>query len=209
MSHISKKKGSSLWVILKKTHTQFFESNWRKRGSILWVILEEHKKSWTLWVILKDFNSVSHIEKRVKKKSSILWVIYKEFNSVSHLSKKKISIFWVSFFTQGSILWIILVKKEEVQFNESYWKTSTLLVILRRGSKKKSSILWVIYKEFNSVSHLSKKKISIFWVSFFTQGSILWIILVKKEEVQFCKSYKNSSILWVLFRKNGSIRVKI
>ena len=143
-----------------------------------------------LWVILQRgrFDSVSH----------------KKFNSLSHMQKKfnqyqkKSSILWVILENKiGSILWVILKK------------TSTLVVILRRGSKKKSSILWVIYKEFNSVSHLSKKKISIFWVSFLIQNPILWIILVKKEEVQFCKSYKNSSILWVLFRKNASIRVKI
>ena len=75
----SKKKGQPIESNQKKhRHTQFFESNWRKkRGSILWVILE-HKKSWTLGVILwKDFNSLSHIEKRFKKK----------LNSMSHLQR--------------------------------------------------------------------------------------------------------------------------
>ena len=106
LSHIQK-KSSTLWVISKKTHTQFFESNWRKKrfNSLSHIGTQERLNS--LSHIEKDFNSVSHIEKRVKKKSSILWVIYKEFNSVSHLSKKKISIFCVSFL-------------HKVQFFESY-----------------------------------------------------------------------------------------
>ena len=104
----------------KNTHTQFFESNWRKKKvqffESYWntrkvELLESYcKKTSTLWVILR----------RGSKKNSILWVIYKEFNSVSHFSKKEdfdflSRFFWhkVQFFK--SYQW----KKEEVQFCKS------------------------------------------------------------------------------------------
>ena len=88
----SKKKSSILWVILQKEEGSF-ESFSKKINS-----LSQIQKNVHFFESISKESSISYIEKRFKKKSSILWVIYKEFNSVSHFSTKKISIFWGSFF---------------------------------------------------------------------------------------------------------------
>ena len=109
LSHIQRKR-VQFFELFKKTHNSLSQLE-EKYGSILWVILE-HKKSWTLGVILqKDFNSLSHLEKVQKKR----------FNSMSHFKKIILKEFHsLSFFlTHGS----------NVQFFESYFKKFNSLSI--------------------------------------------------------------------------------
>ena len=123
--------------------------------------------------------------------------------SFESLLKKKISIFWVFFLTQSSILWIILVKKEEVQFCKSYFK-------------KTSSTLWVFFffSDFISLSHIRKKVQFFESIKFLKKKSS--IICGKEEKVsilcgkkrkrhQFSASYskKKVSILCVIFKEKG------
>ena len=204
MNPLSLKKKNSLSQIEEKF--QFFESYWNTRKVEL---LESYcKKTSTLWVILRRGS---------KKKSSILWVIYKEFNSLSNFLKK------------SSILWVFFWHK--VQFYESYflikWSNSlrhlkekgcNSLRIWKKGLNSlthiknsilwdmKKSILWVIFKKFDSLSHTKQKKFnswSHIWrkVQFFeSKKSVLW---VKIKRVQFFESrfcLKNS-ILWVIFSR--------
>ena len=164
--------------MLKKS--QFFESYSKKR------------KVRFFWVMFKKFNSLNHIQKNVhffesisKEKFNSLSHTGKQdrFNSLSHIGKQE------RFNSSRHI--------EKKDFNSLSQIEKRFIEAQFYESFTKSSILWVIFP---------KKKEDFDFLSrfFLTQGSILWIILVKKK-VEFCKSYKNSSILWVLFRKNGSI----
>ena len=170
------KRSSILWVIILKREVQFCEPCKKRFNSLSHTkrgrfnSFESCSKKSILWVIFKKrFNSMSH------KKSFNSMSHLKRFNSLSHISKKEVQ--------------PLESNSKKIQFFESYWntrkvelfesyckKTSTLLVILRRGSKKaqffesftKSSILWVIYLQ---------RRFRFFWVFFFwTQSSILWII---------------------------------
>ena len=150
---------------------------------------------------------------------SSLWVILKKtgFNSLSRSTKG--SIHWDIFEKEGSILRVILKKRnsslshfeKNVQIFESHWeKGSILWVILRNGSIlwvifKTSPILWVTFKKkdsflrvklkkrFNSVRHIREKRCSILCVIF------------EKRDVQFCASYSRkemfNSVRHILLKK--------
>ena len=113
----------------------------------------------------KGFNSLRRIQKKVQLFASYL---KKELNSLTHI-KKKIN----SLRHEKTILWVI--------FNESYWKTPILWLILN--------------KKFNSLSHIWRK------VHFLVlKKSVLW---VKVKKVQFFESHfcLKNSILWVIFSR--------
>ena len=172
---------------------QFFVSYfWWKLNSLSRFFLTKNSKIQFFDSCSRNFNSLSHFFEKIlrvmlkkvqffeshKKKSSILWVFFfrKEFHFFgknvktsqkkwvrffeSYSKKRKVLFFlsrskkkpllWVTF-KEGSILWVRFFKKK----TNSNWEE-----VHKRGS-----ILWVVYKEFNSLSHFSKK-ISIFWVSF-------------------------------------------
>ena len=130
------KKGFNSLRHIQKKKVQFFEL---------------YSKKVQLYESFKEFNTLffnlfsKTFFESDSKKGSILWVKLKKkkgFNSLSHIG------------TQEKLnSWSLTVKR--LQLFESYWE-----------EVQKNSILWVIYKEFNSVSHFSKK-ISIFWVAFF------------------------------------------
>ena len=116
---------------------------------------------------------------------------------------------WVRFFESYA--------KKKVQFFESEKKFNSCWEEVH----KRGSIQWVIYKEFNPLSHCWKKKRVQFFESFF-QGSILWVIFPDRIN-HFCESkflqnkfyescWKNGfnsvshvkqkgSILWVMSKK--------
>ena len=195
VSHIQRKV--QFWESCEK-RVQFFQSYWKK---VQFCGSYSRKRFNSLRHIEKRFNSSSHSWKRMetilyfrKKKSATLWdfSVDTRFNSLSHPSRKS-SILRVifekiraQFFESNSknpVHFFESMQKKN-QFFASYWKkTSTLLVILR-SSKKRGSILWVLYKEFHPLS-----------LFFLTQGSILWVILLEHW----------GSIFWVIFQKSGSI----
>ena len=198
----SKKKGSILCVVLKEKGDNPLRRS-QSKGSILCVILEKQGhffESWKKWVQLfescwkKNFNSLSHTEKRFIKRGSILWVISKEFNSLSNFLKKK---------KKSSILWLFFF---DTRFNSSSHISTrnfnSLSDFLKRFNslsqffgekqffeslfKKGFNSLGHIQKRFNSVSDLKKGFKSLRHLE--KEGSILWVIFSKKK-----------SILWVRF----------
>ena len=229
--------GSIHWVVFKKKEFDFFFESSSERDSILCVIfkkrfnslrhIQKKKRFNSLSCIQKKFNSMSHsksstlcffltffqkhslsqIQKKVqffesysKKKVQPIesnqkthtqffesnWRKKKRFNSLSHIG------------TQEKLnSWSLTVKR--LQLFESYWEEVQKKTQFYE-SFTKSSILWVIFL---------RKKISIFESLFLTQGSILWIISVKKEEVQFCKSWKKVQFFeFYLEKRLNSLRQK-
>ena len=174
------KRFNSLNHFVKRV--QFFESP-SEECSILWLKFLKIRFN-CLNHIQKEFNSVS----RVQKECSILW-IRKVFNWVSKMGsilcvmkkKKKVQFFWVT---------------KRVQFFESNWKKFNPLshipdkvqVFESFWEKKSGSILWVVFRMFNSFSRV-QKKCSILWIIW--EKTILWVILIIQK----------SSILWVVFKK--------
>ena len=131
----------------------------------------------------KKFNSSSHVQKVQFFESCSKRVQFFEsqskkrrFKSLSHIGKQE------RFNSLSHI-------EKRLQLCQSYWEE-----VHKRGS-----ILWVIYKEFNFLSHFSQKKISILWVFFLTQGSILWIIFLEKKRFNSMGLLKKEKILWVSF----------
>ena len=162
----------------------------------------------------KKFNSLSHVEKRrvqffesceknqfwvfKKLKSFIFDFFNRKFQFLSRIQKNGIdSLSRIQ--KKSSILWVIRKKK----FN-SYWEE-----VHERGS-----IQWVIYKEFNSLSHCwNKQKRVQFFESFFG----MWLFFkkifqfwthIKKGSILWVKWLKKSSILWVQCKKDSTLSVK-
>ena len=157
------KQKFNFWCCVQKNGFDSL-SRLQKGGSILWVI--------------KKFNSLNHIQKNVhffesisKEKFNSLSHTGKQdrFNSLSHVGKQE------RFNSSRHI--------EKKDFNSLSQIEKRFIEAQFYESFKKSSILWVIF------FFLKKKRFRFFESLFLTQSSILWIILVKKEEVQFCKSY--------------------
>ena len=150
------------------SHIQFFESHWKKFNP--WVKLKK--------VHFLEFNFLK------KKKGSILEVTFKKkFNSLSHIQKKS-SILGVTF----QKVQLFESHSKKIQFFESY--------------TKHVQFFWVTTeKEFNSLSHI-RKRVQIyesykkrFSLNLFsTQGSILWVMFLKKKVLE--SNFKQGSILW-------------
>ena len=203
------KKGSILWVMLKKVQifekklwkNQFLES-FCEEGSILWIMFFFFLKK------KKRFNSLSHIQKSFRffesyQKKSNLWVIFcqKKIHFFESLEEKS-SILWVML-KKCAILWVVFKKVfgslSHIRKNQtfgSYLLNKSSLLWVSWG--KKSSLLWVNWrKRFNSLSYVAKR------VQFFEsyqKNSILCII--SQNFNPFFGSYqRKSSILWVIFSK--------
>ena len=156
------KKGSSLWVILKKKKVQFFESL-KKKESVQF--FESYWKECTiLWVIFeKGFNSVSHIQKKIslshvgkQEGFNSLTHIRKAFNSLSYI-RKRVQ-FFESYFQKGSILWVIFNKKEVQCFRVFFFlKTRAILWGILPRKFNSLSLFLSKKKRFNSLSHVQKK----------------------------------------------------
>ena len=222
----------NLWVMLKR-RVKFFESYWKNLWTILKIkfssLCRIFEKSSILWGLKKiskiqffdscsrNFHSWSHFFKQ----SSILRVSLKNvqfieshskrFDSLSHTPKRGR---FYSFSLAQKKIQLFELHSKKVQFFESdkkkfnsYWEE-----VHKRGS-----VPWIVYKEFNSLSHFSKKKISILWV-FSTQSSILWIrfnslsILTKVQffeshwktrKVRFFESERETSTLWVILKRGS------
>ena len=172
-------KQSFILSINLKKKVQFFESYSKKKDSILCVVFKE-----------KGFNSLRRIQRtRVpffasysKNKGSILCVIFEKqdhffeswnksgFNSLSQFEKIFASYWKIQFIESCKKVthmkerfnYLRHFEKKRFQFLESYWK-----------KKKKSLILWVILKDFISLSHIEKR--------FIKRGSILWVIFLNKK----------------------------
>ena len=186
VKNFDRKKSSILWVIFwNKEQLVRWVIYWskKKKGSILWVMLKRTVQFCeSCFFFLEKFNSLSHILKRAqviesyffkraqffesykKNQSSILWVISfffqkLRFNSLRHISKES-SKFWIIF--EKKVQVFESHSKKEVQFLESHSKFNSWSHIQKRFNSlsrtlQKGSILWVILKkEFNSLSHFLK-----------------------------------------------------
>ena len=108
---------------------------------------------------------------------------------------------WVRFFESYSKK-VQFFGSEKEKFN-SYWEE-----VHKRGS-----IQWVIYKEFNSLSHWKNKRgfnsLSHFlgWIFFFKK-KIQFGTHTKKGSILWVKWLKKSSILWVQCKKSSTLSVK-
>ena len=144
-------------------------------------------------------------------------VCRKEFIE-SHLKTRKVQFFESA--RKTSILFVILKRssnrwvksyflKKKVQFRESYKKGSILWVI----SEKKSWILWVVLKNFNSSSRIQKKKkFTVEKKSHFQKNKFNSVSRI--EKIQFCESYSylkkfERSILRVIFWKEKYFEKKV
>ena len=193
-------KGSILWVILWRgfnslsplvKRIQFFESNFWKSGSIF----KSHSKrvQFCESCSKRMFNSVDQ--------KSVQLSLPKKKNGFDSLPHEK---------EEGSIL---LSDKKRVQFFESYWKklntltqnwknqsiesysrqSSSLWVILR----KSGSILWVVFRMFNSFNRVQKVFDSVNHM----RKTILWVILINQKSSIFESYSKNGSIIRVNVNK--------
>ena len=229
-------KNSALWVVLIKEEfnssrvksnsygreVQFLE-HFEKKSSILWVVLE-NKKGSILRVILKkkkDFNSLSHIEKRFIKRGSILWVLYKEFhslslfffffdtrlNSLSHISGSNVSILCV---TWKKKVFISLRHIQRKEFNSLRQMKEKGVHFFASYSQKKDSILCVSLKEkrVQLFASYSKKKVQLFaylkkdwnlWLIF--KNSILWVTIFWNEPNVLTIFQPKKFKFWVTFKK--------
>ena len=202
------RKGSILWVV--------FLSYIYEKSSIVWIVFS--KQSSILSINLKkvQFNSLSQVQKKEsssKKKDSILCVILEKQGHFFGSWKKVGSTLWVNLKKSlrhiGKIQFFESCKKVahmKERFNslrhfektkgfnslsQNEKKTSTLWVILKRGSKKEvqfcesfveqkvrfpESLFFFLDTRFNSWSHTEK---SIMWLFFLQnwvrseKGSIL------------------------------------
>ena len=179
MSHVSKKEGSILRNMLKE-------------GLILWV---HGKTSSILWVIVqKEFNSFGHVQ----KKGSIHWVI----------KKKKVQFCESFFQKRVQFFWVILRKFqvfESYSFFESFWKIQFFESYFAKGSilwvifqKEFNSVSHIRKNRFNLLSHIRKKS-SILWVLFkkVLLFEPIFLLMVQFSETHF----KKNSILWLIFQK--------
>ena len=230
--------GTILWVIWKINSLRNFSKKslnhlktWitckKKKCSIRWVVLKKKKKvrffDFESYLSDKNSNSLNHFQKEVQFFESHL---KKRFNSLSHFEKKgqffesdlqKKVQFFESYSKKKKVprskkKQFFELHSKKVQFFESekekfnsYWEE-----VHKRGS-----IQWVIYKEFNSLSHCwNKQKGSILWVIFW-DGIIFKKFkkkfgLNQKKKAQFFESngWKKSSILWVQCKKGSTLSVK-
>ena len=142
LSHISLQKCAILWVIFKK-------SGFNSLRYFIWKNSESRSKRVQFFDSFSKVNSLKSI-----KKGSTLQVILKNFNSLSHIEKvllRKVQ-FFESYFEKGSILWEIFWGR--VQFCESYEKKCSILwVVLKKVFNSVSRI----EKRMNSVSRIEKK----------------------------------------------------
>ena len=243
LSHIGKQERFN--SLSQKERLQLFESSWKevqkKRfNSMSQVIFLEKKKVQFRESYKKKFNTLSHI----REKSWILWVVLENFNSLSRIKKNSMSKKKKSFSEKKSILWVVLKKISSV----SRIRTSKKFHFESHSEKKginslslfffleKYLSLWVFkkvkffefflrekvfescYKEgFNSSSHIEKnlsvilKRSSVLCIVFFEKSSILWVVFLINSKIQFFESHskKNNSlshaqeisILWVMLKK--------
>ena len=222
LSNIPKRWFNSLSHVQKRVQffkflkmVQFFESCSKKKFN-------------SMSRFSQRFNSLSHIQ----KSGSIIWVILNKKVQLFESNSKKCPTLWVKF----KKIFNSLSQTQKVPFFESYpkrvptlWvkfkkKSSTLWVILRRGSKKEVHFYGSLKKEFNSLNHVCKKKeihsLSFFLISwkkklnslsFFFQNKNKIYSLSQIREKFKSLSYirKKGSILWVIFRKRlNSLRQK-
>ena len=216
------KKGSTLSVKFKKVFNTLSHFLWK--NSTLWVVLIKKRvqfescKKVIQFQFLEHFekiNSLSHIGKQERFKRHIE---KKDFNSLSHIEKRLFQKGSIPFFkshslslflTHGSILWVIFLD-QMFQFFASYERKrcSTLRHIQRKGfnslrriERKRVQLFAYLKKGLKSLTHIKKFNS----LSHTKKTPILWLILNKK--VQFFEPYlKKSSILWVL--KKSVLRVK-
>ena len=149
--------------------------------------------------IQKKFNSVSRIQKKFndvsqfKNKAQLFESHWKKFKSLSHVQKS--SILWVCS-KKNPIHWDIWKKGFNSMSHIVNWVQFCELYSLSYiSSKKNGSILWVMFKfyeskskkGFNSVSYIAiKKNVSILWDMFKKWVQFLWIMLNRR--VQYCES---------------------
>ena len=185
---------------------QFFESHWQTRK----VQFFESEK---------DFNSLSHLEKRFINRGSIRWV---KKSSIQWVIQKKVQYFESYQRKKSGILWVVLENFNSLSRIQKKSSMSKKKVIFK---KKKSSILWVVFskkKKFNSVSRIEKNQFCESY-SYFKKfhfeshrekkGSILGVIFLKQyltkrfKSVSLQKSQNSLSFgknnLWVMFNKKG------
>ena len=192
MSHTE--KGSILWLIfssksLQSKKIQLFESYSRKK--VQFSASCSRKKGSILCVIFKNkrFNSLRHMYSRTK--GSILCVILKKkrFNSSSRIEK------WVQFFEsyQEEFNFLSHFWKKGVQFFESYFFKKKKVQFFESCSTKGFNSVSPYSLKINSLSHISKG--SILWVMFkrFNSWSFFWSsnfwVVFKKKSVRFFESY--------------------
>ena len=213
LSHIGNKKSPILWVRKKDfnslSHLEeiFIEIQFDESSRISW---KKKKVQFTERVILKKFNTLSHI----RENSWVLWVVLENFNSLSRIkkiqcrkkkscSKKQVQLCEVvlkkiqfcesySYFKKKKKHFESHNEKGD-QFFESFFFLKKILKQKRfkSVSHKKSRILWVMLKKFQ------------FFESFFfwKKGSVLWVIQEKMFNSLSHFFLEKSSNFWVFFFK--------
>ena len=217
---IFRKKGSILWV-MKKRKVQF-----------LWLMLERRVQFRESHEKMVQFCESCFFFKKVQLFESFVKRSFNSLSFVSHVQKKKIiSLTHVG--KVGLIRWLILKKKKRFSALSHTFKSSILWFIFSKGSILESHIFWrgsslwvilkkkknrvqfseSIYKRVQFIETYSKKRVQFFesywkkkkkkqfFESLWEKCSILWVTFKKKGSILRVK-LKKGSILWVIFSKN-------
>ena len=137
--------------------------------------------------------------------------IQKKFNDVSHIQKRKVLCFFkknfvshfLPFLLKKSILWVIFKK---INFLKSFLKNKIFESYLRGINSvsrnwKKSSILWVIFKNqtVQFIASYSKNKVLKSLRHIQEIRPFLWVVFKKKKFNSVSRFEKMFKFLWVVF----------